>query len=86
MFPGQSKNDRLKSSVLSAFLKAGNDSSDVVAVLRLFQTRGAATKNARSPIVLRLDDGTTSCRADNEMSEPPAGNQFAREPVAMQVA
>jgi len=50
--------DFLKSQVLSSWRKAKSDCDVVISSGRVFQTRGPATVNARSPTVERLTNGT----------------------------
>jgi len=50
--------DFLKSQVFSCWRKVRSDCDVVISSGRVFQTRGPATENARSPTVERLTDGT----------------------------
>ena len=52
--------ERVKSSVFSLRLKTDSDGDDVTRGGKLFQTRAAATGNARSPIVECFVRGMTS--------------------------
>ena len=51
---------------------------------KVFQTRGAATKNARSPIVVRHEDGVTRADVDEDRSlfilYPRPPHDVARSP------
>jgi len=50
--------DFLKRQVFSCWRKVRSDCDVVISSSRVFQTRRQATKNARSPTVERLTDGT----------------------------
>jgi len=57
-----------KRCVFSRRLKVPSVCDAVTLDGKLFQTRGAATKKARSPIVERRDDGVTRADVDAERS------------------
>ena len=59
---------RKKSSVLRRCLKTVNDVDEVTLDGRLFHTREAATGKARSPMVERRVDGTTSVDVDADLN------------------
>ena len=60
--------ERLKSSVFSLLLKIGNDGANCTSRGRSFHTFAAATGNARSPINLCLEAGTSSLAVDADRS------------------
>jgi len=58
----------MNNSVFNRFLKADNDGEDVTDAERLFQTRAAATGNARSPMVECAVLGTINAAVDADRS------------------
>jgi hypothetical protein len=60
--------ERVKSSVFNLRLNTGSDGDDETKGGKLFQTRAAATGNARSPIVEYFDRGMISAAEFDDLS------------------
>ena len=61
-------NDVAKRCIFRRRLKVSSVSDAGTLDGKVFQARGAATKNARSPIVVRYEDGVTRADVDEDRS------------------